>query len=147
MTLPVLHVAAAVLINEKEEFLIAKRPSTKSFSGFWEFVGGKVEKGESFLEALVREVREELLIQTSERSYEFLLTVTHSYEEQGFHLVMPTYLCFDWEGPISPQEHPEVAWITLDQVDGFHHLPTSIPIFKSLEKRLPLCALPPGGAF
>lgn len=134
--LPHLHVAAAVLFNEKGEILIAKRPDHKSFPGFWEFPGGKLEEGESATQALSRELEEELRIKTREASLIPLLEIQYSYECQGFHLIMPTFLCGQWEGEIEPREHPEIAWITLDQVTLFQHLPTSLEIFKALEEKL-----------
>ncbi len=139
--LPHLYVTAAVLINQKGQILIAKRPDHKSFPGFWEFPGGKVEKGESAAQALSRELEEELKIKTHATSFTPLLEVEYSYECQGFHLIMPTFLCTQWEGEIQPQEHPEIAWITLDQANLFQHLPTSLEVFKALEKKL-FCLLP-----
>lgn len=106
-----LLVAAAALVNEKNEVLLAERPPTKRLAGKWEFPGGKVERHESPEEALVRELYEELDIRVKTGNLEPFWFLSHDYSDEfGFHLLMPVYLCRKWEGTPRAQEHSNLAW-------------------------------------
>ena len=106
-----LLVAAAALINENDEVLLAQRPKGKRLAGKWEFPGGKVEKNESPEEALVRELHEELGITVKKTDLEPFWFLSHDYEKEfGFHLLMPVYLCRLWQGDPHPKEHESIVW-------------------------------------
>ena len=94
MTKPILVVAAAALVDADNRVLIAKRPEGKSMAGLWEFPGGKVAAGETPENALIRELREELGIEVCDTCIAPFTFASHTYE--GFHLLMPLYLCRSW---------------------------------------------------
>lgn len=106
-----LLVVAAALVNPQNEVLLAQRPEGKRLAGKWEFPGGKVEAGEGPEAALVRELREELAIETKPEDMEPFWFLSHDYEAQfGFHLLMPVYLCRTWEGEPKAVEHQGILW-------------------------------------
>ena len=84
-------VVCVALIDEDGRVLIAQRPEGKSLAGFWEFPGGKVEMNESPETALIRELHEELVINTWGSCLAPLTFASHKYDE--FHLLMPLYIC------------------------------------------------------
>lgn len=104
-----LLVSAAALVDADGRVLLARRPPGKSFEGLWEFPGGKVAEGETPEAALIREIREEIGIDTWESCLAPLCFASHAYE--GFHLVMLLYACRKWEGHASPAEGQEMRWV------------------------------------
>ena len=88
---PILLVVAVALVDADGRVLLAQRPEGKSLAGLWEFPGGKVHEGESPEYALVRELREELGIETAGSCLAPFTFASHSYE--SFHLLMPLYVC------------------------------------------------------
>ena len=114
--LPILLVAAAALINQKGEVLIAQRPKGKSMAGLWEFPGGKVDAGETPEFALMRELEEELGIETRPTCYHPIAFASHSYDD--FHLLMPLFACRKWKGEIELKEHQNMKWVKpVDMMD------------------------------
>ena len=107
--LPVVLVAAAALINEQGEVLLAQRPEGKSMAGLWEFPGGKVDEGETPEFALMRELEEELGIETRPSCYHPIAFASHSYDD--FHLLMPLFACRHWKGEPQLKEHQAFAWV------------------------------------
>ena len=89
-------VAAVALIDRDGRVLIAQRPEGKAMAGLWEFPGGKVEPGETPEAALIRELDEELGIDTWASCLAPLTFASHAYDD--FHLLMPLYACRKWEG-------------------------------------------------
>ncbi len=107
----ILLVAAAALVNDAGEVLLAKRPEGKRLAGKWEFPGGKVEAGESPEHALVRELNEELGITVATTDLEPFWFLSHDYvSEFGFHLLMPVYVCRTWQGKPTAIEHQSIIW-------------------------------------
>lgn len=102
-------VAAAALVDADHRVLIAKRPEGKAMAGLWEFPGGKVEAGERPEETLLRELREELAVETKTACLAPLTFASHSYDD--FHLLMPLYVVRRWQGIPAPQEGQELAWV------------------------------------
>jgi 8-oxo-dGTP diphosphatase len=92
----VVLVSAVALIDVEGRVLLAQRPEGKSMAGLWEFPGGKIEAGETPEAALVRELQEELGINTWSSCLAPLTFASHSYE--AFHLLMPLFACRKWEG-------------------------------------------------
>jgi 8-oxo-dGTP diphosphatase len=104
-----LLVAAVALIDADGRVLLAQRPPGKSLAGLWEFPGGKVEQGESPEAALIRELHEELGIDTWESCLAPLSFASHAYD--NFHLLMPLFACRRWQGIPEPREGQALAWV------------------------------------
>jgi 8-oxo-dGTP diphosphatase len=104
-----LLVAACALIDADTRVLLARRPEGKKMAGLWEFPGGKVQPGETPEAALIRELREELGIDVSAACLAPFTFASHAYD--GFHLLMPLYLCRRWEGFVQPLEGQALAWV------------------------------------
>ena len=100
---------ACALVDADRRVLIAQRPEGKAMAGLWEFPGGKLEPGETPEEALIRELQEELGIETKQACLAPLSFVSYSYE--SFHLVMPLYVCRKWQGAPMPKEHQALKWV------------------------------------
>ncbi len=121
----------AALIWEKDRFLICQRPSYKGNALLWEFVGGKVEKGETKEEALIRECREELDITVSVGDVVF--ETEHEYPDIFVHLTL-----FDAaivEGIPQKLEHNDIRWITASEIDDFDFCPADRGILKMIKER------------
>jgi 8-oxo-dGTP diphosphatase len=106
---PLVLVAAVALIDADGRVLLAQRPEGKSMAGLWEFPGGKVEPGETPEAALIRELHEELGIETQESCLAPLSFASHSYE--SFHLLMPLFACRRWQGTVEARENQTFAWV------------------------------------
>lgn len=104
-----LLVVAVALIDEQGRILLARRPEGKKMAGLWEFPGGKLERGETPEEALARELREELAIETTPKDFAPFVFASHAYE--GFHLLMPLFLCRRWRGQPQGREGQKLAWV------------------------------------
>ena len=113
--------------------LIAQRPADKAMPGLWEFPGGKLEAGETPEQALIRELQEELGIQTKEACLAPLSFVSHAYE--SFHLVMPLYVCRKWQGEPAPKEHQALKWVRPQALRDYPMPPADEPLIA------PLCDL------
>lgn len=126
MTKPILLVAAAALVDRDNRVLISKRPEGKSLAGLWEFPGGKVDPGETPEEALRRELKEELGIEVCETCLAPFTFASHSYE--AFHLLMPLFLCRNWEGNLAAREGQELAWVRPNRLSGYPMPPADAPL-------------------
>ena len=102
-------VVAAALIDRDGRILLARRPEGKKMAGLWEFPGGKMEPGETPEAALARELREELGIETDPKDFAPFVFASHAYE--GFHLLMPVFLCRRWTGEPQGREGQRLAWV------------------------------------
>ena len=91
----ILLVSAVALIDSEGRVLLAQRPAGKALAGLWEFPGGKVEPSETPEAALIRELHEELGIDTWKSCLAPLTFASHSYED--FHLLMPLFACRRWD--------------------------------------------------
>lgn len=128
---PLIPVACGVLIDGEGRLLIAQRPAGKIAAGKWEFPGGKIEPGETALEALRRELHEELGV-TVRRAWP-LLRFRHDYRDR--HVVLDTWCVETWDGAPASREQQAFAWRAVDDVADLDLLPTVTPILKAL--RLP----------
>ena len=119
-------VVAVVLIDRDGRVLLSQRPSGKSMAGLWEFPGGKVENGEVPEEALIRELNEELGIDTWSSCLAPLSFASHSYED--FHLLMPVFVCRKWVGSPTPMEGQALKWVNRDKMKDYPMPPADIPM-------------------
>jgi len=126
MTKPILLVAAAALVDRDNRVLISKRPEGKELAGLWEFPGGKVDPGETPEQALRRELAEELGIDVCETCLAPFTFASHTYA--GFHLLMPLYLCRNWDGEIEPREGQEIAWVRPNRLSSYPMPPADAPL-------------------
>ena len=130
MTRPLMLVAAVAMYNEQGEILLAQRPEGKSMAGLWEFPGGKVEAGETPEHALIRELHEELGIDTWQSCLAPLTFASHSYDE--FHLLMPLFACRKWEGTPHPKEGQSLKWVAPKALRDYPMPPADIPLIPIL---------------
>lgn len=123
-------VAAVALIDADGRVLLAQRPEGKSMAGLWEFPGGKVEPGESPEAALIRELGEELGIETKESCLAPLTFASHGYD--SFHLLMPLYACRRWQGTVEPRENQALAWVRPKDMRSYPMPPADLPLIPIL---------------
>ena len=126
----VVLVSAVALLDKDNRVLLAQRPKGKSMEGLWEFPGGKVEPGESPEGALVRELHEELGIETWNSCLAPLTLASHSYDD--FHLLMPLFACRKWNGIVSPREGQALAWVHAEKLKDYPMPAADIPLIPIL---------------
>lgn len=119
-------VAAVALIDRDGRVLLAQRPAGKSMAGLWEFPGGKVEPGETPEQALIRELCEELGIDTWESCLAPLTFASHSY--QDFHLLMPVFICRKWQGTAMGREGQALQWVAANRLRDYAMPPADGPV-------------------
>ena len=105
---PLTLVAVGILQRSDRDILFAQRPAGKAYAGYWEFPGGKIEPGESSLDALVRELHEELGVRVQHAT----AWVTQRHEYPHAHVELRFFLVDRWDGDVHPQEGQQVAWQT-----------------------------------
>ena len=127
---PLLLVSAVALIDSVDRILLGRRPIDKPMPGLWEFPGGKINLGETPEEALIRELKEELGIDTKESCLAPIAFASHRYDE--FHLLMPLFICRVWEGIPHPIEGQELAWVTIADMRNYPMPPADTPLVAML---------------
>ena len=130
---PVTVVAGAAIFDERGWLLSARRTLPLHVAGKWEFPGGKVEARESPEAALIRELNEELGIETKQACLAPLSFASHSYE--SFHLLMPLYVCRKWQGMPVAREHSALKWVRPQVLRDYPMPPADLPLIA------PLCDL------
>ena len=120
----------AALIWDGERFLACQRPRNKARGLLWEFVGGKVEPGESREEALIRECKEELDVQISVG--DVFADVTHAYSDLTVHLTL--FHAQIVSGTPKLLEHHDIRWITRDEMDDYPFCPADQDILERLRQ-------------
>lgn len=123
-------VSAVALIDPDDRVLLARRPEGKALAGLWEFPGGKVEPGETPETALIRELREELGIETRESCLAPLCFASHGYDDS--HLLMPLFVCRRWQGIVTPREGQELAWVRPRDMGAYPMPPADLPLIPIL---------------
>lgn len=119
----------AALIWDGDRFLACQRPACKARGLLWEFVGGKVEPGESKEEALIRECHEELNITVSVG--DVFMEVIHEYPDLTVRLTL--FHALIKEGEPRMLEHADLRWITVDEIDTLAFCPADDEILKKLK--------------
>ena len=120
----------AALIWEKDKFLICQRPANKTRGLLWEFVGGKVEPGETRQQALIRECAEELAITVDVGSS--FKHVIHNYPDMLIRLSL--YHCTIPEGFPQALEHNDIRWIHPSEIDNFDFCPADTDILQEIKR-------------
>lgn len=104
-----LLVAACALVDADHRVLLTRRPEGKPMAGLWEFPGGKVLPGETPEACVIRELKEELGLDTAENCLAPLTFASHAYPE--FHLLMPLFVCRVWHGLPEAREGQALRWL------------------------------------
>ena len=123
-------VSAVALIDADGRVLLAQRPPGKSLAGLWEFPGGKVEPGETPETALIRELQEELGIDTHASCLAPLTFASQTYPD--FHLLMPLFACRRWQGIAQPREGQTLAWVAPHNLRDYPMPPADLPLIPIL---------------
>jgi 8-oxo-dGTP diphosphatase len=123
-------VAACALIDTDGRVLITQRPEGKPMAGLWEFPGGKVEAGETPEATLIRELNEELGIDTSASCLAPLTFASHPYD--NFHLLMPLYVCRRWKGIAQGREGQALKWVRAAALRDYPMPPADLPLIPAL---------------
>lgn len=119
----------AALIWREEKFMICQRPATKKRALLWEFVGGKVEQGETPEQALIRECQEELALAVTPT--DIFCDVTHTYPDVTVHLTLFNATA---EGEPTILEHNDLRWITPSEIDDFEFCPADKDILELIKQ-------------
>lgn len=131
---PIVLVSAVALLDADNRVLLAQRPEGKSMAGLWEFPGGKVEPGETPEAALIRELNEELGIDTHESCLAPIGFASHGYDE--FHLLMPLFVCRKWQGEPTAQEGQTLTWVRPNALRNYPMPPADVPLVAQLQDLL-----------
>lgn len=126
----VVLVSAVALIDTDGRVLLAQRPEGKSMAGLWEFPGGKIEAGETPEVALIRELQEELGINTWQSCLAPLTFASHSYD--SFHLLMPLFACRKWQGTPQSREGQTLKWVRPNDLKSYPMPPADVPLIPVL---------------
>lgn len=118
----------AALIWDGDKFLICQRPAHKARGLLWEFVGGKVEPGETKEQALIRESQEELAVTLSVG--EVFMEVDHDYPDLKVHLTL--FQAEIREGTPQMLEHNDIRWITVEEIPQYEFCPADQVILETL---------------
>ncbi len=127
---PILLVVAVALLDADNRVLLSRRPEGKHMAGLWEFPGGKIHDGETPEAALIREMNEELAIDTVESCLAPLAFASHEYDD--FHLLMPLYVCRVWKGIVTPAEGQELKWVVKQALADYPMPPADAPLIPIL---------------
>ena len=118
----------AALIWDKDKFMICQRPAHKARGLLWEFVGGKVETGETKEQALIRECQEELAVTLSVG--DVFMDVVHEYPDLMVHLTL--FNATIAEGEPQKLEHNDIKWITLSEIPNYEFCPADEEILRQI---------------
>ena len=121
----------AALIWDGDKFLICQRPAHKAQGLLWEFVGGKVEPGETKEQALIRECREELAVTVSVG--EVFMEVDHIYPD--LHVYLTLFNAAIIEGTPQMLEHNDIRWITPEEIPQYEFCPADEKILRRLQTK------------
>lgn len=130
MSKSIVLVSAVALIDVEGRVLLAQRPEGKSMAGLWEFPGGKVEQGETPEAALIRELQEELGIDTWKSCLAPLTFASHAYDD--FHLLMPLFACRKWEGIPQAREGQTLKWVRANDLRNYPMPAADVPLIPIL---------------
>lgn len=134
LDMPIVLVAAAALVDKDGRVLLAQRPEGKSMAGLWEFPGGKIQDGETPEFALMRELEEELGIETRPGCFQPIAFASHSYAD--FHLLMPLFMCRTWKGVPQKHEHQALKWVRPQDMHDYPMPEADIPLVAALRDLL-----------
>ena len=114
-------VSALVLLDQDKRILISERPKGKFMQGFWEFPGGKLEKGENPEICLIREIKEEIGVDLENFCFSPLIFTLNEYE--NFDVLLLLFICREWERIVSPKENQNIKWVFVNKLFDSNLLP------------------------
>ena len=123
-----IEASVGIIFNESFQLLMAERPQSKTWSGWWEFPGGKIEKGETPLEALKRELKEEIGISVIDAKK----WIVRKYAYEGYEVTLHFYKVTQWSGNIEAKEEQKISWVLPDNNVVSPILPANDLIFKAI---------------
>lgn len=123
-----LQVAAGILMDEAGRVLITERICDGPFNGLWEFPGGKIRSNESSLEALVRELAEEVGIEVIESRS--LMSLRHDYSDRSVEIEF--FLISDWRSEPVGREGQKLRWVERKLLDSAELLPADVPVVEAI---------------
>ena len=123
------HVSVAVLINADHQVLLGQRPAPKAWEGWWEFPGGKIEKGETSVDALYREIYEEIGV----KIIQFKKWVTRKYSYGGNDITLHFFKVHKWEGEVTSKENQKLVWTYLQNPNVSPILPANLFVQKAFD--------------
>ena len=127
-------ISAVALIDSDGRVLLAERQEGKIFAGYWEFPGGKIETGETPEAALVRELDEELGVDTKDSCLAPLGFVSHPYDTH--HMVLLLYVCRKWSGRPQPKEGGQLKWVAPARLRDFEMPPANKELISVIQDLL-----------
>ena len=127
-------ISAVALIDSDGRVLLAERPEGKIFAGYWEFPGGKIETGETPEAALVRELDEELGVDTKDSCLAPLGFISHPYDTH--HMVLLLYVCRKWSGRPQPKEGGQLKWVAPARLRDFEMPPANKELISVIQDLL-----------
>jgi 8-oxo-dGTP diphosphatase len=127
-------IVAVTLIDSDGRILLAQRPEGKQFSGYWEFPGGKIEAGETPEAALVRELDEELGVDTKDSCLAPLGFASH--HDETSQIILLLYVCRKWSGRPYPKEGGTLRWITPARLRDFEMPPANSQLISVIQDLL-----------
>lgn len=125
-----IDVVGAVIVNELGEILCARRAEHMKLAGYWEFPGGKIESGESYDQALMREIREEMGVSIEVGS--LVADIVHAYEQVQVHLI--TFFARITSGVMSSTDHDELRWVAVAHLRELEWAPADWPTVDRLQE-------------
>ena len=123
-----IEASVGIIFNESFQLLMAERPQSKTWSGWWEFPGGKIESGETPLEALKRELKEEIGISVIDAEK----WIVRKYAYEGYEVTLHFYKVTQWSGNIEAKEEQKISWVLPDNNVVSPILPANDLIFKAI---------------
>ena len=118
--------SSAVIRNKKDQILIMSRKNKKKFRNCWEFPGGKLSNFEDYLDALIRELKEELGIDTTKNKLKNYIFTRHQY--RAFLLMMYTFEVKHWRGQIENKDNETLRWVSIKEIKKIKLLPANTKV-------------------
>ena len=125
------NLVSCCILKNKNKFLVSQRPLSTIFANFWEFPGGKLENNESFQNAIIRELKEELGIRVNKKNLINLDVITHAYKKNEI-TILSIFFLKKWSGTIDAREGQKIEWLNIAQIKKLNFLEGSKVILSKL---------------